>query len=267
VKIPERPDGRTPREMRPVSIETGAVPHAEGSCLFVQGQTRVLVTATVEEKVPPFLRDTGEGWVTAEYGMLPRATLERSPREAARGRQSGRTLEIQRLVGRALRGVVERALLGPRTVTLDCDVLVADAGTRCASITGAYVALAQALARLEKKRLVKSCPLREAVAGISVGLVGGAALLDLNYAEDSGADVDLNVVGTSGGRYVEVQGTAEKEPFDEKALRRLLSVARGGLRVLFAAQGQALAGELPADWWKPLYGGLTGVGRRKRPER
>jgi ribonuclease PH len=150
-------------------------------------------------------------------------------------------------------------------VTLDCDVLVADAGTRCASITGAYVALAQALARLEKKRLVKSCPLREAVAGISVGLVGGAALLDLNYAEDSGADVDLNVVGTSGGRYVEVQGTAEKEPFDEKALRRLLSVARGGLRVLFAAQGQALAGELPADWWKPLYGSIKGTGRRKRP--
>ena len=267
MKSPERADGRAPREMRPVSIETGAVPHAEGSCLIVQGQTRVLVAATVEEKVPPFLRDTGEGWVTAEYGMLPRATLERSPREAARGRQAGRTLEIQRLVGRSLRGVVDRTLLGPRTVTLDCDVLVADAGTRCASITGAYVALAQALAGLEKKRLVKRCPLREAVAGISVGLVCGVALLDLNYAEDSGADVDLNVVATSGGRYVEVQGTAEKEPFDEKALRGLLAVARGGLRVLFAAQGRALAGELPADWWKPLYGGLKGVGRGKRPER
>jgi ribonuclease PH len=259
-----RPDGRAPRELRPLSIETGAVEHAEGSCLITQGRTRVLVTATVEEKVPPFLRETGDGWVTAEYGMLPRATLERSPREAARGKQSGRTLEIQRLIGRALRGVVDRKRLGPRTVTLDCDVLVADAGTRCASVTGAYVALALATAGLEKRRLVEKSPLREAVAGISVGVVGGAPVLDLDYAEDSGAEVDLNVVGTSGGRYVEVQGTAEKEPFDDKALRGLLAVARGGLRALFVAQGNALSGALPPDWWKPLYGFLKGAGPRAK---
>jgi ribonuclease PH len=260
---PLRPDGRAPRELRPVTIETGAVGHAEGSCLIVQGRTRVLVTATVDEKVPPFLRDTGEGWVTAEYGMLPRATLERSPREASRGRQSGRTLEIQRLIGRALRGVVDRKLLGARTVTLDCDVLVADAGTRCASVTGAFVALALAVAGLERRRLVRKSPFREAVAGISVGVVAGAPVLDLNYVEDSGADVDLNVVGTSGGRFVEVQGTAEKEPFDEKALRGLIAVARGGLRSLFAAQGRALHGALPADWWKPLYGSLKGANPRR----
>jgi ribonuclease PH len=239
-----RPDGRAPRELRPLSIETGAVEHAEGSCLITQGRTRVLVTATVEEKVPPFLRETGDGWVTAEYGMLPRATLERSPREAARGKQSGRTLEIQRLIGRALRGVVDRKRLGPRTVTLDCDVLVADAGTRCASVTGAYVALALATAGLEKRRLVEKSPLREAVAGISVGVVGGAPVLDLDYAEG--------------------QGTAEKEPFDDKALRGLLAVARGGLRALFVAQGNALSGALPPDWWKPLYGFLKGAGPRAK---
>jgi len=258
-----RPSGRARDEMRAIRITRGFTRHAEGSVLVEFGDTKVLCTATIENGVPPFLRNSGQGWITAEYGMLPRATLERSPREAARGKQSGRTLEIQRLIGRALRGVVDRKLLGPRTVTLDCDVLVADAGTRCASVTGAWVALALAVAGLEKRRLVKTSPLREAVAGVSVGVVGGAPVLDLDYVEDSGADVDLNVVGTSGGRFVEVQGTAEKEPFDEKALRELIAVARGGLRALFAAQGRALVEALPADWWKPLYGSLKGVGPRR----
>lgn len=244
-----RPDGRKALEMRPITIERDVAPHAEGSCLIVAGLTRVLVTATVEEKVPPFLRDTGEGWVTAEYGMLPRATHERSPREAARGKQSGRTLEIQRLIGRALRGVVDRRKLGPRTVTLDCDVLAADAGTRCASITGAYVALALAVAGLGKRRESKESPFREAVAAVSVGVaVGGLVLLDLDYAEDSTAAVDLNLVGTSGGRIVEIQGTAEKEPFDEERLTEMLAAGKKGLKKLFVAQREALAGRVPEEW-------------------
>ncbi len=259
-----RPDGRAAREMRPVTLTLDAVPHAEGSCLVEQGLTRVLVTATVEEKVPPFLRGLGEGWVTAEYGMLPRATLERTPREAARGRQSGRTLEIQRLVGRALRGVVDRRLLGERTVTLDCDVLVADAGTRCASITGAFVALALASGTLHDRKLVKKNPLREAVAAVSVGWVRGEAVLDLTYAEDSAADVDFNVVGTSTGRFVELQGTAEGKPFGAAELRQLLSAGRRGLAVLFAAEGRGLRDRLPADWWKTLFGSVKGDGSPKR---
>jgi ribonuclease PH len=257
--VPLRPDGREAREMRPVLLALDPVPHAEGSCLVEQGKTRILVTATVEEKVPPFLRDRAEGWITAEYGMLPRATLERTPREASRGKQSGRTLEIQRLVGRALRGVVDRKLLGERTVTLDCDVLVADAGTRCASITGAFVALALALATLHEKKLVKKSPFREAVAAVSVGWVGGEAVLDMTYAEDSGADVDFNIVGTSAGRFVELQGTAEGAPFGPEELRRILLAGRKGLAALFAAQGRALDGRLPAEWWKALYGSVRGA--------
>ncbi len=225
-----RPDGRAVREMRPVTLTLDAVPHAEGSCLIAQGLTRVLVAATVDEKVPPFLRDRGEGWVTAEYGMLPRATLERTAREAARGKQSGRTLEIQRLVGRAVRGVVDRRLLGERTVTLDCDVLVADAGTRCASITGAFVALALAVAKLHDEKLVKKNPFRAAVAAISVGWIGGDAVLDLTYAEDAAADVDFNIVGTSTGRFVELQGTAEGEPFGATPGRMVESALRRGER-------------------------------------
>jgi ribonuclease PH len=256
---PARPDGRAPGEMRPVGISLDPVPHAEGSCLIQQGLTRVLVTATVDEKVPPFLRDRSEGWVTAEYGMLPRATLERTAREAARGKQSGRTLEIQRLVGRALRGVVDRNLLGERTVTLDCDVLVADAGTRCASITGAFVALALAVSRLHDRKLVTKNPFREAVAAISVGWVKGEAVLDLNYAEDAGADVDFNIVGTSAGRFVELQGTAEGEPFGEPELRLLLRAGKKGLHALFVAQGHALHERLPADWWKALFGSVRGA--------
>jgi ribonuclease PH len=245
---PLRPDGRRPLELRPVTIVCDAVPHAEGSCLITQGRTQVLVTASVEARVPPFLQRTGLGWVTAEYGMLPRATLERSPREAARGKQSGRTLEIQRLIGRALRGVVDRSRLADHTVTLDCDVLVADAGTRCASVTGAYVALALACASLAKTRDLRVNPLREAVAAISLGVMGGRVLLDLDYSEDSTADVDLNVVGTSSGRFVEIQGTAEREPFDEEQLGRLLAAAHTGLTALFAAQRAALDGRLPEEW-------------------
>ena len=249
---PPRPDGRGPLGLRPVAIVCDPVPHAEGSCLVTQGRTQVLVTASVEAKVPPFLQRTGLGWVTAEYGMLPRATHERSPREAARGRQSGRTLEIQRLIGRALRGVVDRSRLADRTITLDCDVLVADAGTRCASVTGAYVALALACASIAKAGDIQANPLREAVAAVSLGVAEGRVLLDLDYAEDSTADVDLNVVGTSSGRFVEIQGTAEREPFDEEQLARLLAASRKGLSVLFAAQRAALLGRLPEDWLEAL---------------
>lgn len=243
-----RADGRKPLDLRLITLECDVVPHAEGSCLVTQGATKVLVTATVEGRVPPFLRDSGEGWVTAEYGMLPRATLERSPREAARGKQSGRTLEIQRLIGRALRGVVDRRRMPDRTITLDCDVLVADAGTRCASITGAYVALALSLGKLWEKKEIGDNPIKEAVAAISVGLAGSEVLLDLDYSEDSKADVDVNVVGTSGGRFVEIQGTAEREPFDSEALDRLLAAARKGLGALFLAQQKALERRLPEEW-------------------
>lgn len=252
-----RPDGRTPLQLRPVSLECDVVSHAEGSCLIVQGRTKVLIVATLEQKTPPFLRDTGEGWITAEYGMLPRATLERSPREAAKGKQTGRSLEIQRLIGRALRGVADRRTFPEWTVTLDCDVLVADAGTRCASVTGAWVALALALETLRKRGGLKKCPFREAVSAISVGVLPdkehpeGIVALDLDYIEDSTAHVDLNVIGTSTGRYVEVQGTAEREPFDDKRLREMLSVAKKGCRRLFRAQRKALEGRIPADWLPP----------------
>ena len=249
---PPRADDRGPLDLREVTIVCDRVPHAEGSCLITQGRTQVLVTASVEARVPPFLQRTGLGWVTAEYGMLPRATHERSPREAARGKQTGRTVEIQRLIGRALRGVVDRSLLADRTITLDCDVLVADAGTRCASVTGAYVALALACASLTKARDVRANPLREAVAAISLGVAGGRILLDLDYSEDSTADVDLNVVGTSSGRFVEIQGTAEREPFDEEQLRRLLAASRKGLTALFAAQRAALTGRIPDEWLETL---------------
>jgi ribonuclease PH len=250
-KIPtmHRRDGRTPLQLRPLRLEIGPLPHAEGSCLVTQGNTRVLVAATVEEKVPPFLRETGEGWITAEYGMLPRATNERSPREAVKGRQSGRTLEIQRLIGRALRGVIDRSRFPGWTVTLDCDVLAADAGTRCASVTGGFVALALALERLRKEGGVKGNPLREAAAAVSVGvLAGGIVVLDPDYSEDSAANVDLNVVGTSSGRLVEVQGTAEREPFDVADLRRMLGIAQRGLKRLFARQKAALSGHVPEAW-------------------
>ncbi len=250
-----RADGRKLLELRPVAFECDPVPHAEGSCLVAQGRTKVLVAVSVDEKVPPFVKDTGEGWITAEYGMLPRATKERTAREAARGKQSGRTQEIQRLIGRALRGVVDRRRSPDLTFTVDCDVLVADAGTRCASVTGAYVALALAFAGLHREKRLRANPFREAVAAVSVGVLPpaetpgkGPVALDLDYPEDSTAQVDLNLVGTSSGRIVELQGTAEREPFDDEQLAEMLAAGRRGLKRLFSAQREALEGRLPDGW-------------------
>ena len=240
-KMTPRPDGRKPSEMRAVSIETGALKHAEGSALIALGATRVLCAASVEERVPAFLKGTGSGWVTAEYGMLPRATHTRSPREAASGRQGGRTQEIQRLIGRSLRSVTELRGLGERTITLDCDVIEADGGTRCAAITGACVALAMALAKLVRARALLRWPLRETVAATSVGICAGQAVLDLAYVEDSEADVDCNIVGTASGAFVEVQGTAERRPFTEPQLLQLLALAGAGLAHLRKIQADALA--------------------------
>ena len=235
-----RPDGRKPAEMRPVAITTGTMPHAEGSALIELGSTRVLCVASVEDRVPQFLKGSGSGWVTAEYGMLPRATHTRSPREAAVGRQGGRTQEIQRLIGRSLRSVTELRGLGERTITLDCDVLQADGGTRCAAITGACVALSMALAKLLRQRAIPRWPLRETVAAISVGVCAGQPVLDLAYAEDSEADVDFNIVATESGAFVEVQGTAERRPFTEESLTELLALARKGLKKLATVQADAL---------------------------
>ena len=237
-----RTAGRGAADLRPVTLERHHTVHAEGSVLVSFGQTRVLCTASVEEKVPPHKRGSGEGWVTAEYGMLPRSTHTRSDREAARGKQSGRTQEIQRLIGRSLRAVFDLAALGERTITLDCDVLQADGGTRCASITGALVALADAIRFLKDKGLVAGEPLRDHVAAVSVGLVAGEARLDLDYEEDSSGDTDMNVVMTGSGGFVEVQGTAEGEPFSREQMDRLLALAAKGIGELVAAQRRALAG-------------------------
>ena len=231
-----RADGRRPDQLRPVTLTLGVLKWAEGSCRIRVGDTEVLCAATVEDRVPPHLRGKGTGWVTAEYAMLPRATAERTQRESARGRIGGRTHEIQRLVGRSLRGVVDLSKLGERTVTIDCDVLQADGGTRTASITGGYVALAAALITYGMERLVLN-----RIAAVSVGLVDGVALLDLDYPEDSRADVDFNVVGTDAGTYVEIQGTAEGKPFDRAAMNGLLDLAQLGLDRLFEAQAAALA--------------------------
>jgi ribonuclease PH len=227
--------------LRPIRISRGFTRHAEGSVLVEFGDTRVLVTATVEDGVPSFLRGKGEGWVTAEYGMLPRATHTRSAREAARGKQQGRTLEIQRLIGRSLRAVVDMRALGERTVTLDCDVLQADGGTRTASITGAYVALADAVDTLVRRRAIASSPLHGQVAAVSVGIVNGAAVVDLDYVEDSSAETDMNVVMNNGGGFIEVQGTAEGHAFRRHELDQLLDLAAGACQRLFAAQVEALA--------------------------
>jgi ribonuclease PH len=231
-----RADGRTPGQLRPMKFELDVQKWAEGSCTIHVGETRVLCAATLEERIPPHLRGKGLGWVTAEYAMLPRATAERSQREAVKGRQGGRTHEIQRLVGRSLRGVVDSAKLGERTVTVDCDVLQADGGTRTASITGGYVALVLALRRRGLGAAVVG-----QIAAVSVGLVDGMPLLDLDYSEDSRADVDFNVVGTDAGTYVEVQGTAEGKAFDRAAMDRLLALADEGLQKLFAQQREAIA--------------------------
>ena len=226
--------------MRPVTIETGYLKTAEGSALISVGNTLVLCAASVEDGVPQFLRGTGKGWVTAEYAMLPRATLKRTPREVSKGRPSGRTHEIQRLIGRSLRAIVDLATLGERSVLVDCDVLQADGGTRTASITGAYVALAMALGQLVKFGALKKSPLLDAVAATSVGIVGGEPLLDLDYEEDSRADVDTNIVMTASGKFVEVQATAEHKPFDDAQLGGLIDLARGGIRQLIDRQKQAI---------------------------
>jgi ribonuclease PH len=236
-----RPSGRTPTELRPVSLTTGFARHAEGSCLIRMGNTEVLCAASVEGRVPPFLRNSGQGWVTAEYGMLPRATHTRGDREAARGKQSGRTQEIQRLIGRALRAVVDRTLMGEVSITLDCDVLNADGGTRCAAITGAWVALSLAFRHMQKMNVIKTVPLIGQVAAVSCGISGGEPVLDLDYAEDSGADADANFVLTDSGGIVEIQGTAEKSAFSESQFLGMLGFARQGVAALFEAQRQAIA--------------------------
>jgi ribonuclease PH len=234
-----RPSGRAPDELRPLSFVRGYTAHAEGSVLVGFGGTRVLCTASVEEGVPSFLRGKGQGWVTAEYGMLPRATHTRSAREAARGKQSGRTQEIQRLIGRALRAVVDLKALGERTITVDCDVLQADGGTRTAAITGGFVALADAVDTLIKRRALSANPIHGQVAAVSVGIFRGIAVLDLDYAEDSNAETDMNVVMNSGGAFVEVQGTAEGHAFRRHELDRLLDLASQGITQLHEAQQSA----------------------------
>jgi ribonuclease PH len=235
-----RPGGRQPQQLRPVRLQRGWTRHAEGSVLVEFGDTRVLCTASVEERVPPFLRDKGRGWLSAEYGMLPRATNTRSEREAARGRQSGRTLEIQRLIGRALRAVVDLAALGERTIQVDCDVLQADGGTRTAAITGAFVAVYDALGWMMGRGMLGALPVREFVAAVSVGIYQGVPVLDLDYAEDSACDTDMNVVMTGAGGFVEVQGTAEGAPYSRAEMDALLSLASRGIAELVGHQRRAL---------------------------
>ena len=231
-----RVSGRAADEMRAITIETGFTKHAEGSVLISFGDTKVLVTASVEERVPPFLRGSGKGWVTAEYSMLPRATSKRTPREVNKGKPSGRTHEIQRLIGRSLRAVVDMAVLGERSILIDCDVLQADGGTRCAAITGAFVALALALKKMVDTRVLKKMPLRDYLAAVSVGLVGEEAMLDLCYEEDSKAEVDMNVVMTGAGKFVEVQATAEQQAFDDEQMAELTRLAKSGIAELIALQ-------------------------------
>lgn len=236
-----RTDGRALHQPRPLKITTGYLLTAEGSALIEIGNTRVLCAATVEDSTPPFLRNTGKGWVTAEYSMLPRATATRTAREVSKGKPSGRTHEIQRLIGRSLRSVVDLSLLGERSVIVDCDVIQADGGTRTAAITGAYVALAIALRTLVKFKVVSKNPLVDSVAATSVGIVGTEAMLDLCYEEDSRAEVDMNVVMTGSGKFVELQATAEKTPFDDSQMATLLHLARNGIETLTSAQKAALA--------------------------
>ena len=235
-----RPSGRAPDEMRAIEIQTGVTKHAEGSCLISFGDTKVLVTASVEERVPPFLRGKGEGWVTAEYSMLPRATHTRGSREAAKGKQTGRTQEIQRLIGRSLRAVTDMKKLGERQITLDCDVIQADGGTRTAAISGAWVALRLAVNTLMAKGLITSDPLTAKVAAVSCGICEGTPVLDLDYVEDSAADADANFVLIEGGLIAEAQATAEGAPYDEENLLRLLRLARIGCDRIFAAQDAAV---------------------------
>ena len=235
-----RPSGRKPDELRAVRITRSYTRNPEGSVLVEFGDTRVLCTASVEERVPPFLKESGRGWVTAEYGMLPRATNTRGDREAARGKQSGRTQEIQRLIGRSLRAVVDTAVLGPRSIQIDCDVIQADGGTRTAAITGSFVALHDAIGWLQNKGLIQKTPLKDFVAAVSVGIHGGVPVLDLDYPEDSSSGTDMNVVMTGAGRFVEVQGTAEGEAFSRQELDALLGLAQSGIAQLIGLQKKAL---------------------------
>ena len=253
-----RGDGRAADEMRPVAIDRGYLKHAEGSARVACGDTIVVCTASVESGVPPFLRGGGQGWLTAEYGMLPRSTHTRNPREAARGRQGGRTMEIQRLIGRALRSVVRMEALGERTLWVDCDVLQADGGTRTAAITGAFVAVVDALALLQARGDLPWLPVTDFLAAVSVGVVAGTPMLDLAYAEDSRAEVDMNLVGTGAGRLVEVQGTAERSPFELDQFYALVELGRAGIAQLVRAQREAL-GERAAAVGQPRP---AGSGRR-----
>jgi ribonuclease PH len=237
--VAERADGRAADELRPIAFEVDYIPSATGSVLVSAGSTRVICTATVEESVPGWMRGRGVGWLTAEYGMLPGSTNTRKPRDAARGKLDGRTVEIQRLIGRSLRAIVDMKALGERTIWIDCDVIQADGGTRCLSITGGYVALHRALAAVVARDRLPALPLRSSVAAVSVGVVGGAAVLDLPYLEDSTADVDMNVVMTGEGELVEVQGTAEGAPFPRRRLDELLDLATAGLSELARLQGEA----------------------------
>ncbi len=237
----ERTDGRTADELRAVKILPGYLPYAEGSVLIEMGQTRVVCSASLEERVPPFLRNSGQGWLTAEYAMLPRSTQQRTSREIGRGGPSGRTHEIQRLIGRSLRAVADMRVLGERTITIDCDVLQADGGTRTAAITGAYVAFALASRRLQKAGKISRTLVTNQVAAVSVGIVGNTPLLDLKYDEDSRAEVDMNVICTGDGRFIEVQGTAEREPFSRIQMDQLFALAERGIEVLIKVQREAMA--------------------------
>ncbi len=231
-----RHDGRDFSQLRPVEIQTGFLATAEGSALITAGQTRVLCAASVEDGVPPFLRGSGKGWITAEYAMLPRATNKRTPREVNKGKPSGRTHEIQRLIGRSLRAIVDMDVLGERSIMIDCDVLQADGGTRCAAITGAFVALAQALKKMVDAKTIKRLPIRDYLAAVSVGIVRGDAMLDLCYEEDSKADVDMNMVMTGSGKFVEIQATAEQQAFDDAQMAQLTALAKAGVGELVGIQ-------------------------------
>lgn len=235
-----RNDGRAPNQMRTVSIKKNFIKHAEGSVLIQVGSTKVICNASVEEKVPPFLRDKKQGWVTAEYSMLPRSTHTRTPRESSRGKVSGRTQEIQRLIGRSLRTVVDMEQLGERTIWIDCDVIQADGGTRTASITGAFIAMCLAMKQLKKDKLIETIPVKDYVAATSVGILEGKKILDLDYSEDSVAEVDMNIVKTGSGGFVEVQGTAERDPFSDKDMVALLSLAHKGIKELIALQKKTI---------------------------
>lgn len=237
-----RPDGRKNNELRKIRVSKDYLKYAEGSCLIEFGETKVITTASVENSVPPFLKGKGTGWVTAEYGMIPRSCRTRVQREASKGKQGGRTYEIQRLIGRSMRTVVDMPEIGERSLFLDCDVVQADGGTRCASITGSFIAMALAFSKMKDEGIIKKIPVSDYVAAVSVGMINGKPALDLNYDEDSTADVDMNVVMTGNGRFIEIQGTAEREPFSQKEMEALLELAKEGIRGLIGIQKKILKG-------------------------